>query len=110
MPNAITATPDTLLQANHQLVPVMLSVSVSEACDASVRCQVVSVVSNEPVDGLGDGDTAPDWEVIGDLTLNIRAERAAQGVGRVYTITIACSDSAGNVSTKTVNVNVPRNN
>ena len=108
--NAITATPDTLLQANHQLVPVTLSVSVSDACDASVRCQVVSVVSNEPVDGLGDGDTAPDWEVTGDLTLNIRAERAAQGVGRLYTITIACSDSAGNVSTKTVNVNVPRNN
>ncbi|MBO0861640.1 MAG: hypothetical protein J2P21_24770 [Chloracidobacterium sp.] len=31
--------------------------------------------SNGPVMGDGDGDTAPDWEITGALTLNLRAER-----------------------------------
>ena len=25
---------------------------------------VLTVTSNEPINGLGDGDTAPDWQVI----------------------------------------------
>jgi len=68
------------------------------------------VTSNEPVDGLGDGDTGPDWQITGDLTVNLRAERSGQGSGRIYTITIECTDFSGNSSTKTVTVSVPRNN
>ena len=71
------------------------------------------VASNEPEDGLGDGDTAPDWTepVIdqdnGIITLQLRAERSGTGDGRVYTITIVATDEAGNASTVDVPLVVP---
>ena len=60
------------------------------------------MASSDPV--VGD-----DWVIIGDLTLNLRAERDNNRTGRIYTITIVCTDAAGNRSTKTVIVTGPRN-
>lgn len=34
-------------------------VSVGDNCSGPVTCEIVAVASSEPVDGLGDGDTAP---------------------------------------------------
>jgi hypothetical protein len=103
---AVLATPSIILQTNHQMVPVVVSASITD-CDSAASCRIVSVTSNEPEDGMGDGDTAPDWEITGDLTLNIRGERAGKGAGRVYTITVACTDRSGNTSSSTVRITVP---
>jgi len=65
------------------------------------------VNSNEPVNGLGDGDTAPDWIITGDLTVNLRAERSGIGNGRIYTITVTCKDACGNSSVGSTTVTVP---
>lgn len=106
---SLTATPAILWTPNHAMVPVTVSPTVSDACDAAPACRIVSVASNEPVNGLGDGDTAPDWQITGDLTVNLRAERSALGPGRVYTIGVQCTDASGNGSTGTVTVSVPKN-
>jgi hypothetical protein len=68
---------------------------------------VLRVTSNEPVNGLGDGDTAPDWEVLDANHVRLRAERSGRGTGRVYTITITSTDKAGNSASKQVFVRVP---
>ena len=94
------ATPSVLSPANHQLVAVTVGVSASDGC-GSVGCRITSVTSNEP---LADGD----YVITGDLTLKLRAERSNKGTGRIYTITILCTDAAGNGATKTVTVAVPR--
>jgi hypothetical protein len=104
----VSPTPGVLGPPNHQMVDVSVGVSVPGACDAGSTCRVVSVSSNEPVNGLGDGDTAPDWEVTGPLTLRLRAERGQPSQGRIYTITIECVDAAGNASQRAVTVTVPR--
>jgi hypothetical protein len=104
---SVTATPDTLWAPNHHMVPVTLSVSVTDVCSATT-CEIISVSSNQPQDGIGDGETTPDWTITGPLTLNLRAERAGPLVDRMYTITVACTDGSGNTSTKAVNVTVPR--
>jgi hypothetical protein len=65
------------------------------------------VTSSEPIDGLGDGDTAPDWLVTGALTLDLRAERAGKGSGRIYTVSIGCVDAARNTTTGKTTVAVP---
>jgi hypothetical protein len=57
------------------------------------------------VNGLGDGDTAPDWQIAGDLSALLRAERS--GNGRVYTLTVICRDVAGNSAQGTAIVRVP---
>ena len=102
-----TASPSSLWPPNHKMMPVTVTASVSDICDAAPTCEIISVSSNEPLNGLGDGDTVPDWVITGDLTVDLRAERAGTGSGRVYTITVECADASGNSSTKTVDVTVP---
>lgn len=89
------------------MVAVTVAVSVSDTCDTTPSCHIISVSSNEPVNGLGDGNTAPDWEITGALAVNLRAERSGTGSGRLYTINVECTDHYGNSSTATVGVTVP---
>ena len=105
---SVTADPSVLRPPNHKMKPVTISVDVSDACDANHTCKVVAVASDEAVEGDGDGNTSSDWEVTGDLTLDLRAERAGSGDGRVYTVTIECTEVSLNSSTKDVTVTVPR--
>ena len=103
----ISATPNVLWPPNHKMVPVTLSVSTSDNCDPAPVCQIVAVSSNEPDNAQGDGNTAPDWEITGDLTLKLRAERSGKGTSRVYTITVRCIDEARNATDQQVIVTVP---
>jgi hypothetical protein len=105
----VNANPSILWPPNHKMVPVTVAVSVTDICDAAPKCRIVAVGSNEPENGLGDGDTAPDWVIKGDFNLNIRSERSGTGSGRVYTITVQCTDFSGNSATKDVKVTVPHN-
>jgi hypothetical protein len=88
------------------MVPVDAKVNVSDNCDLDPVCQIISVVSNEPENGLGDGDTAPDSEITGDFTVDLRAERSGTGDGREYTITVECTDASGNTTTANTIVTV----
>ncbi len=98
-------TPTTLWSPNHGMRNVTIAYDVAENCpDGSC---VLSVTSDEPVDGLGDGDTAPDWEILDTHRVRLRSERSGTGDGRVYTVSIDCTDAAGNSSTKSVEVHVP---
>jgi hypothetical protein len=106
--HAVGATPDVITLTNHTMVPVVVSVSASDDCGGTVTCRIVSVSSDEPQFGLGGGDIGPDWQITGALSVNLRAERWNKGNGRVYTITIECTDEAGNASRSTVTVVVPR--
>jgi hypothetical protein len=103
----LIASPSVLWPPNHKMVPITLTVSASDNCDSNSICQIVSVISNEPENGLGDGDKAPDWEITGTLTVNLRAERSGKGDGRVYTIKVRCTDNAGNFSDQLITVTVP---
>ena len=106
---SVTATPSVLTSTNHEMVPVVITASASDACAGAVTCRIVSVTSNEPTSGLGGGDIGPnDWEITGALTLKLRAERWHKGSGRTYTITVECTDAAGNRTASTVAVTVPR--
>jgi hypothetical protein len=105
--SAISARPNVLWPPNHKMAPVTVAVSASDNCDTAPVCKITSVSSNEPENGRGDGDTAPDWEITGDLILNLRAERSGNGSGRIYTITVICSDTSGNTSLGTATVSVP---
>ncbi len=108
--NSVTATPNLLWPPNHKMVPVTVAASATDTCNAAAPiCRITSVSSNEPINGTGDGDTAPDWEITGNLALKLRAERAGTGTGRIYTITVGCTDPSGNSSTKNTTVTVPRN-
>jgi predicted extracellular nuclease len=94
---ALTVAPAVLWPPNHKLVPVTVGATATDAVSAA-SCALVSIDSNEPENGLGDGDTTGDIVRTGALSANLRAERSGQGAGRVYTLTVACTDAAGNRS------------
>ena len=104
---SLVASPAILWPPNHKMVAITITGEAIEAVSA-VTGRILSVTSNEPDNGLGDGDTANDIVITGPNTVNLRAERSGKGNGRIYTITFAASDTAGNTSTKTVTVLVPK--
>src|SRR5205085_1599315 len=105
--HSVSATPNSLWPPNHKMHEVAVHVSATDNCDSSLSCRITSVHSDEPINGTGDGNTAPDWVIDGALAVDLRAERAGTGDGRVYTITVTCTDDAGNHSSKATHVTVP---
>ena len=89
------------------MVNVTVSYDVTDNCPLPFGSCTLSVTSNEPVLGHGSGHTSPDWIVVDDHHVLLRAEREGGGNGRIYTITITCTDSGGNSSTEEVEVTVP---
>ncbi len=102
---SLTASPSVLWPPNHRLVPVTLTADVQDAVGATTT-RIVAVASSEASEGKG-GQAEPDWQVTGNLTLLLRAERNGGGSGRLYRITVETRDAAGNVSTAAVFVLVP---
>jgi uncharacterized repeat protein (TIGR01451 family) len=106
--SGLSADPASLWPKNHKMRDVTINYTATDGC-AGVNCQITDITSNEPINGTGDGDTAPDWEFVDEHHVRLRAESAGGGIGRIYTITVTCTDSAGNVATKTIEVHVGHN-
>ena len=102
---AVTADPAQLDPPNHKMADVTIGYLATDVSGAPV-CSL-SVASNEAVNGTGDGNTGTDWLVIDAHHVQLRAERAGGGSGRIYTITIGCADAWGNHSSATATVRVP---
>jgi hypothetical protein len=102
---SVTASPARLWPPNHKMEPVTVTAAAADGC-GTATCAIASIRSNEPVDGTGDGSTSTDWQVTGPSTVDLRAERSGGGSGRVYTLTVRCTDPAGNASTGTTTVSV----
>ncbi len=109
-----TISPTTLWPPNHTMRRVARGASAIDVCDPAPTL-TAAITSNEAVNGLGDGDTSPDWlvkaESNGSLDLWVRAERSGNGNGRVYTLDGTATDHSGNHSTAAVaRVTVPHDN
>jgi sugar lactone lactonase YvrE len=88
---------------NHQMVPVSFSVAVRDSLSGAHPFVLASATSNEPDNGLGDGDRPNDLQgwMIGtpDTAGLVRAERSGRGAGRVYSFRFETRDAAGNSAT-----------
>lgn len=92
---AFTASPNILWPSNNELV----SVTVSPIQEDLLSCRITSVSSNELI-------TDEDYEITGDLTVDLRSKRLGKGGGRVYTIDVSCLLS-GSPVTGSATVTVP---
>ncbi|MFN2400473.1 MAG: hypothetical protein ABR543_17825 [Gemmatimonadaceae bacterium] len=104
---SLAASPNVLWPPNHKFVSVRVALAATDNCTPAPVCAISGVTSNEPVNGLGDGNTAPDWLITGAISVLLRAERSGRGTGRVYTIAVSCRDAAGNTANGTTTVLVP---
>ena len=108
---SVSLSPNPLWPPNHKMVNVAASIQISDSCDTRPDVELVSIFSNEADNGLGDGDTSDDIQGASfstdDRQFSLRAERAGNGSGRVYTITYWATDDSGNVADAVNEVAVP---
>lgn len=101
-------SPQVLWSPNHKMVDITLDYTVTDNCGVK-GFDIISISSNEHVNGRGDGNTPVDWEYVDAHHVRLRAERSGLSDGRVYSMVIEAVDDAGNKDYATVTVSVPHN-
>lgn len=108
----LSLTPSKLWPPNHKMAHVHADLHITECSAFTVTLE--SVTSNEPDNGLGDGDTTGDIQGVelgtADTDFDLRAERSGKGSGRVYTVVYKIVDAGGVETLKTAWVTVPHDN
>ncbi|HEX5004466.1 MAG TPA: PKD domain-containing protein [Gemmatimonadales bacterium] len=107
---SLRMSPDRLWPPNHKMKTVSAILDIQD-CDPNTTVELVSVTSNEPDNGLGDGDTTGDiaGAALGtdDRSVQVRSERSGTGTGRIYTFVYRVTDGSGNATEATAEVRVP---
>jgi len=103
----LKTSPHVLWPPNHKLRNVNVNYTATDNCPGTISC-VITVRSNEPVGGPGNGIHAGvDWVIIDDHHIKLRAERDGHGHGRIYTVSVACTDQHSNTTHADTTVLVP---
>jgi hypothetical protein len=102
----VDATPRLIPVANGELIAVNVVASSGDNVDPSPTIRLVSITCGaqcNAAEDIVDAEIGSD-----DRELKLRAARGAEGEARVYMITYQASDYAGNTTTRTTAVLVPR--
>lgn len=97
----------SLWPANHKMRDITLAYTITDNC--TVASTQISITSNETGIVNGDGNTDPDWEIVDNYHIRLRAERSGTGTGRIYTITITTTDDCNAPTVATLQVVVAHN-
>jgi hypothetical protein len=103
-PTILSVTPDRsfLWPPDGRMVMVSLAnIKTTDLVTSNPTCEIETISSNEPQAG--------DRLLIGPLRVRLKASRNPSGNGRTYTITVKCTDVAGNASSASTTVVVPIN-
>jgi uncharacterized repeat protein (TIGR01451 family) len=105
--SALKAGP-ALWPPNHTLNTVTV-VGATDPDGNALTSTITGVTQDEPLLGLGSGDTSPDAVAVAGHAneVQLRAERDGTGNGRVYRISTTVSDGLGGTCTGTAIVGVP---
>jgi hypothetical protein len=93
----VSALPLALWPPNHQLVPITVSVQVTDDQDPNPVVKLVSITCDDGCDLARDITGAAFGT--DDRQFALRSERRGTGTGRTYKITYSARDAAGNVAT-----------
>jgi Mg-chelatase subunit ChlD len=94
---------------NHKLVSITASGATDGDIGDSATLVIDAVTQDEAINGLGDGDTAPDAVLSTPLSnkVSLRAERSGGGDGRVYRVHYTATDTHGATCSGEATVGVP---
>jgi hypothetical protein len=103
----VSASPSVLWPPNHKLKTVTVAGATDPDGDA-VTVTITGVTQDEPVNGVGDGNTSPDVVTGASADqVQLRAERSGRGDGRLYVIAYTATDPGRASCSGTVTVSVP---
>lgn len=89
--SSVSATPSVIWPPDNTMVNVSVTVSATDNVDPTPACTLTGV-SGSPANAT----------ITGPLSASVRATK-----GNVYTLTVTCSDEAGNKTSATTTVTVP---
>jgi hypothetical protein len=99
----VGASPQTLMPPDLSLRDIAATVKVLDDCDAAPTVWLASITASGP-DIANPPKAGPDVQDAAfgtlDLAFRLRAERDGDGTSRIYTITYAARDHAGNTTLK----------
>lgn len=102
----VTGLPTELWPPNHQLIAIHPTVTATDLVDPD-PVVTLTITSNEPDDGTGDGSTSGDFAIRTPSDFDLRAERSGPGSGRIYRLTWTATDDSGNSTSVTREIVVP---
>ncbi len=103
---AVVPTPQAIWPSDRKMKCVTVSTTSTDNCPGtSCRVTAVAIKAGE----FAGDNIGPDWVITGTNTVDLRAEIPRRGIKRIYTITVTCTDAAGNASTATTDVTVSHN-
>ncbi len=106
---AFTVVTTQLWPPNHRMVLVGRNIGSSDVVDGSPNL-TITVASSEAANGIGDGNTESDYQIVdngnGTYDVYVRAERSGANSGRTYTITMTATDASGNDATRSFTASV----
>lgn len=111
-PPVLTITgPSCLWPPDHKMglyaIGDGIDASVQDDCDPNPVVKIVSVTSNQPELGGGQGNFAPDI-IHGNTAVCFRSEReGTMSTDRLYTIVVSATDASNNTTTQTLVIHVP---
>ncbi len=104
------ADPNLLWPPDQKFVDVAI-VGVTDPDGDPVTITITDIAQDEPLEGLGDGNTCPDAIGVDTDIAYVRAERSGakntSGDGRVYHLSFTADDGQGGECSATVTVCVP---
>ncbi|HKA04801.1 MAG TPA: HYR domain-containing protein, partial [Acidimicrobiales bacterium] len=75
----VQLSPTVLWPPDHKLVTITATITVSDTCDPHPTIRLVSITSNEPDNGLGDGDQPDDIQAVFDTDDRVFLLRSERG-------------------------------
>lgn len=95
---------------NHQFADVSIA-GVTDPDGDPIEITITGIRQDEPLNGLGDGNTCPDGSGVGSSVAHVRVERTGDprvpGDGRIYHIAFTASDGRGGTCSGEVTTCVP---
>jgi hypothetical protein len=98
--NLIAASSGSIWPPNNRLVPVDLTVDVTDNIDPSPTVKIIQVSASDPY------AVPSDWQITGPLSVNLRATQLPKGAQRIYTVSIEGRDASGNSATNAIQIKV----
>ena len=96
----------SLWPPNHKYVSETI-VGVTDPNKLALTNTISGIQQDEPVLGIGSGNTAPDATGVGTSVAQVRAERSGTANGRIYVISFGAVNTAGGQCSGIVKVGVP---
>ena len=98
--------PTILWPPNHKYHTISI-VGVLDVNGNEASVVVQQVFQDEPVEGIGEGNTKPDGVIDVNGGVQVRAERSGLEDGRIYEIAFEATSNDGASCTSTILVGVP---